>query len=111
LDSTPSQLTDYLRVVAQIGLGASIGFLVLTIGVVVFGVLRPGTRAVFGNNMITAGTALTSPQLDQVVFLELGQIYRALVNRNSKKAHWLNWAYLTFFVAVLIAAGTAVYVL
>jgi hypothetical protein len=66
---------------------------------------------VFGNNDITAGEALTAPQMDRVVYLELGQIYRALVNRNSKKAHWLNCGYLTFFVAVLIAAATAAYVL
>lgn len=111
LDSTPSQLTDGLRVDAQTGLGASIGFLVLTIAIVVLGVLRPGPRAVFGNNEITQGATLTAQRVDSVVFLELGQIYRALVNRNSKKAHWLNWGYLTFFVAVLIAAGTAVYVL
>ena len=111
LDSTPSQLSDDLRVAAQVGLGASIAFLVLTIAIVVFGVLRPGPRAVFGNNDITSGASLTAPQMEEVVFSDLGQIYRTLVNRTSKKAHWLNLGYLTFFVAVLVAAATASYVL
>lgn len=111
LDSTPSQLSDELRDAAQMGLGASITFLVITIGIVVFGVLRPGPRAVFGGNGITSGSSLSAPAMDKVIYLDLGQIYKALVNRTSRKAHWLNLGYLTFFIAVLIAAATSVYVL
>lgn len=111
LDSTPSQLADGVRVGAQSGLGASVALLVLTIGLVVIGVLRPGRRGVFGGNAITNGQQLTAAEVDKVAFEELALIYQSLVNRTSEKAHWLNLAYLCFFLAVLVAAATSVAVL
>jgi hypothetical protein len=89
-----------------VGLLLTLALLLAAAGSLVFGVLRPKARYVFGNNVLTtedSNVRLSAQDIDELVFLEYGHIYIALAARSSAKARWLNLAYLLFFLA--LAAG------
>lgn len=89
--------------------------LVVTAVLIVFCVLRPGGRYLFGNNLLVGtiprgekalrrGSDLTDKQMAEVAAREYAAIFVRLATRNKWKAYFLNLAYLTFLVGVI---GTA----
>ncbi|HJQ03680.1 MAG TPA: hypothetical protein VJ851_18950 [Jatrophihabitans sp.] len=112
LDRSANGLTGSEKTTAQVGIYLALGFFVLAAFVIVFGVLMPSGRVIFGENAITSGPdELTKELIDETAFREYGGIYSTLANRSSRKAFWLSWAYLLFALAVTCSAVATVVVI
>ena len=110
LDSTASSLHGSPRTVALVGVSVVLGLLVLTVALIVFGVLRPSHRSIFGDNDIVKGREIDAKKVDEVAFSEYGSVYAELAERSVWKAYWLTLAYYAFFFALLVGAATTIYV-
>jgi hypothetical protein len=110
LDSTASSLRGDPRTVALIAVSAALGLLILAIGFIVFGVLLPSRRVIFGDNDITAGEDLTAQHIDVVAFREYSATYADLAGRSDRKAYWLGLAYCVFLLALMVSAAATAYV-
>ena len=116
LDTAPAtRLGSTQQAVAKAGLYGALALLLLTAAVLVFGVLLPGKRFIFGANPLTGyagqdgwhpGSPLDTAGIDQLVCQEYGTIYVELANRSRRKAYWLQLGYL-FFTAALLASMVA----
>jgi hypothetical protein len=90
----------------------ALALLVATALIIIFGVLKPGPRYIFGNNDLTNGVAFTAQgnppssaaDIDKLACNEYLTIYRALATRSKAKAYWLTFAYYTFGGAILASA-------
>jgi hypothetical protein len=103
-----SSLTGWGLSVGIYGLIATLALLALTAAFIVFGVLAPKQRLVFGGNSVVDDPSAVTAALEvqKIQFIEYRQIAKSLVGRNSDKAKWLDRAYLAFFAAVLCAGAT-----
>ena len=109
-DILGTTLTGDTRHFGLAGLSLTTIVLAVVAGIIVFGVLLPQRRFVFGNNEITDNpSALTTQAAVQAeAYREYVMVYTTLVNRNSGKANALRAAYVTFFAAVGLIALTVV---
>jgi hypothetical protein len=110
LDSTTSHLTGSPRTVALIGICTALLVLVVTIGIIVFGVLAPGRRVIFGDNALTRGQAVTAEDIDALAYSDYAAIYADLANRSLRKAYWLTAGYCSFFIALTVSAAATAYI-
>jgi hypothetical protein len=110
LDSTTSHLTGSPRTVALIAICIALLGLIVTIGVVVFGVLAPGRRVIFGDNALTNGREVTAEEIDVLAYTDYADIYADLANRSLRKAYWLTRGYYVFFAALVVSAGATAYI-
>ena len=135
VDTDTTGLTSGHHAFAEDLLLASLALLVVTAIVIVFGVLRPAHRYLFGSNWLTNGFQpeaiangaaanansipetgppigdLTTGQIDWIAFNEYGQIYCALAKRSMRKAYWLTVGYFTFMGGVALSALAASYII
>lgn len=97
------------RFCAFLGVFGTLIGLVLVAAVVVFGVLSPGRRPLFGKNEIIDEPVklLSSLEVDVETYKEYRAIFVLLVIRNSYKAFWLTLSYLFFFLTLLWMSGFA----
>ncbi len=96
------------RHVGIVGFVGVVALLIITAGVLVFGVLFPARRAVFGDNKITHhDAALTLPQVQLVEMQEYQAIMEDLQSRTQQKMSKLKVAYFLFFMTVLFIGATA----
>jgi hypothetical protein len=105
-DTSSAGFGGDLRTYATVGIFVSLGLLVLTAAAIVFGVLLPRHRPLFGDNAITRGEALSILDIDNTAFDEYGALYSQLADRSAEKAYWLSLSYVLFFLAVLGSAFT-----
>jgi hypothetical protein len=110
--SAATRLSTWQEFVAKGGVYIALTLFVLAAAAIVFGVLRPGPRYIFGNNALVgaggqAGQALSAVEVDQIAAQEYGAVYTALANRSKRKAYWLTAAYFLFFFAMLSAVLAA----
>lgn len=112
LDTTSAGLQGGARTVAIVGVGAALGIVLFAIGLVVFGVLRPGPRPIFGDNVIVTGSGgpLTTAAIDEAAFKDYGAIYAALATRSRRKAYWLTMGYYAFFLSLVVSAACTVFI-
>jgi len=119
--SSSKPLTGYLRFWAGIGTCVALVGLATTALMVIFGVLKPGGRNIFGNNELTGlvvngtiqqGTGGDSAEsVSRIASLEYAGMYLGLAERNRYKAYWLSWAYLVFTASVTVSAVVTVAVI
>ncbi len=110
LDSSTSHLTGDPRTVALAGICVALGGLMITIAIIVFGVLAPRRRVIFGDNALTKGQPVTAEQIDELAYNDYAAIYVDLAGRSLRKAYWLNLGYGAFFLALLVSAAATAYI-
>jgi hypothetical protein len=110
LDSTASSLNGTPRDVALVAVSVALGLLLVSIGTIVFGVLQPSGRFIFGANTLTKGGTINAQQADEAAFEDYGAIYAELASRSCRKAYWLTVAYYVFFAALLVSAAATIYI-
>lgn len=121
LDTGATRLSETQQAFAKAGIYAALAMLALTTAAVVFGVLLPGKRYIFGGNELTgyidqagtwhAGSSLSASAIDQLACKEFGAIYVELANRSRRKAYWLQLGYVFFAAAVAASIVAAVLVI
>jgi hypothetical protein len=121
------------RTAGVVGLDIVFVLLVITAALIVFGVLRPSRRAIFGNNWLTDGgnpkiattvnksknppepnatdVSLTGADVvdgtvpvDQLAVNEYGAIFAVLAERSERKAIYLKNSYYSLFASIVISA-------
>lgn len=103
LDTT--KLGDSRTIVAWALLGTLV-LLVVVATTLVWKVLVPSRRFIFGNNDLTNSPAniVDASAVHTVAFSEYLQIHSSLVERNRSKASALHFAYWVFVAAVIVIA-------
>lgn len=105
--------TGWGRGVGSVGLCLTVLLLAVVAVIIVWKVLAPAPRWLFGNNPLTENPAsvTTALEANRIAYSEYLTIYAGLLARNKGKAEALTAAYWCFLGAVALIAVTTVLVI
>jgi hypothetical protein len=101
-DLTGTAYASVRQVVATLLL-ITVAALITSVGIIIIGVLLPGGRVAFGDNLVTRGEAAlkTGEDVSLVQWSEYTRVLDVLQKRNAGKAKAINAAYWVFGLALV----------